>query len=246
MASGVLEGQQASVRIIPNRSSPESRGLHNPDTDLHSNHEPTSSVATTSGSVVPQAGNELLVLASGSPRRRELLAGLGVCFESLNLAIDERPVPHEEAMAYARRVAREKATAALPLRPGRWILGADTVVEIDGVILGKPSDQSAARTMLARLSGRTHRVITAVTLIGPDGTVQLDDAVVSHVRFRRLSPQDIDDYVRSGEPFDKAGAYAIQGLGGKHVESVEGSHSSVIGLPLELVKEELKTRGLLP
>ena len=208
--------------------------------------KPTSSVATTSGSMVPQAGNELLVLASGSPRRRVLLAELGVRFESLNLAIDERPVPDEEAMAYARRVAREKATAALQLRPGKWILGADTVVEIDGVILGKPSDQSAACTMLSRLSGRTHRVITAVSLIAPDGTVQLDDAVVSHVRFRRLSVQDIDDYVKSGEPFDKAGAYAVQGLGGKHVESVEGSYSSVIGLPLELVKEALTTRGLLP
>jgi len=195
--------------------------------------------------MVPQADGNLLVLASASPRRRTLLTEIGARFEALSLNIDERPIPNEEAIAYARRLAGEKARAAVPIRPGRWILGADTVVEIDGTILGKPLDAAAARDMLSRLSGRTHRVITAVTLIGPDGTVELDEAVVSRVRFKRLAAQEIDDYLMTGEPFDKAGAYAVQGLAGRYVESIEGSYSSVVGLPLELVKETLAKRGLL-
>jgi septum formation protein len=195
--------------------------------------------------MVPQADGNPLVLASASPRRRTLLAEIGARFEAFGLDIDERPIPGEEATVYARRVAGAKARAAVPLRPGKWILGADTVVEIDGAILGKPPDAAAARDMLSRLSGRTHRVITAVTLIGPDGVTQLDEAVVSQVRFKHLAAQEIDAYLLTGEPFDKAGAYAVQGLGGRHVESVEGSYSSVVGLPLELVKEALIKRGLL-
>jgi septum formation protein len=132
-----------------------------------------------------------------------------------------------------------------PVRPGRWLLAADTVVEIDGDILGKPADTAAARQMLSRLSGRNHRVLTAVILLAPDDTVQLDEVVTSRVRFREIEPREIDAYVATAEPFDKAGAYAVQGMGGAFVESIDGSYTSVVGLPLELVREALTAHGLL-
>ena len=201
--------------------------------------------ATTFGSMLPQAGHAPLVLASASPRRRTLLAEIGVRFESITVAVDERPLPNERAEPYARRVAREKAHAAVAVRPNTWILAADTVVSIDGLILGKPADSTAARAMLARLSGRTHRVLTAVVLLAPDRTVDVDEAVVSRVRFRQLPAREIDQYIATGEPFDKAGGYGVQALGGRLVEDVDGSFSSVVGLPIELVKEILGARGLL-
>jgi septum formation protein len=164
----------------------------------------------------------------------------------LAVNVDERPRPQENAEAYTRRIAGEKARTALRARPHAWILAADTVVEIDGLILGKPPDAAAARSMLSRLAGRTHRVLTAVTLVTAEGGVHVEEVVESRVRFRPLSVRDIDAYVATGEPFDKAGSYAVQGLGGRLVERVEGSYSSVVGLPLELVREALATRGLLP
>jgi len=139
----------------------------------------------------------------------------------------------------------EKAQAARGAWPGAWLLAADTVVEIDGHILGKPENQAVARHMLSRLSGRGHRVLTAVTLVGPDETVHLDEVVTSHVRFRRIDAHEIEAYVATGEPLDKAGAYAVQGLGGRFVESVEGSFSSVVGLPMEVVRAALADHDLL-
>lgn len=186
-----------------------------------------------------------LVLASGSPRRRALLEQIGARFATLAVDVNEQPQAGEPAAAYARRMAREKADAGLRLRPEAWILAADTVVEIDSLILGKPNDASAARAMLARLSGRTHRVLTAVRLLAPDGTVHVDELVVSRVQFLPLSNQDIDAYVATDEPWDKAGAYAVQGLARRFVERVEGSYSGVVGLPLEVVAAALRTRGIL-
>ncbi len=159
--------------------------------------------------------------------------------------VDERSLPGEPPVAYARRVATAKAHAAHERQPGTWVLAADTVVEIDGSLLGKPTDVDAAREMLWRLSGRTHRVLTGVVLLAPDGSPDIDEVVVSHVRFRELARPEVEAYLATGEPFDKAGAYAVQGLGGRFVVGVEGSRSSVIGLPAELVGEALRARGLL-
>jgi septum formation protein len=170
---------------------------------------------------------------------------IGARFEILVRPIDERCRADEAPRAYARRMAMEKARAAREARPGTWLLAADTVVEIDDQILGKPENPTIARDMLSRLSGRGHRVLTAVTLVGPDETVHLDQVVTSHVRFRSIDAREIDAYVASGEPLDKAGAYAVQGLGGRFVESVDGSFSSVIGLPMEVVRAALVHHALL-
>ncbi len=193
----------------------------------------------------PQAEIPGLVLASASPRRSELLRTLTTNFGVLPVDVDEDPQDGEAALAYTRRVAMDKARAARRLHPGAWILAADTIVEIDGSILGKPAGAAAAAAMLRRLSGRAHRVHTAVILVGPDGAARVDEVVTSRVRFRVLSAEEIDGYVATEEPHDKAGAYAVQGAGGRFVEAVEGSFSNVIGLPLELVGRALRAHALM-
>jgi septum formation protein len=170
---------------------------------------------------------------------------IGARFEIVLRPIDEQSRPGEAPRAYARRMAAEKAQAVRGARPGTWLLAADTVVEIDDQILGKPEDATVARHMLSRLSGRVHRVLTAVTLVGPDETVHLDQVVTSHVRFRPIEAHEINAYVDTGEPLDKAGAYAVQGLGGQFVECVDGSYSSVVGLPMEVVRAALVAHDLL-
>ena len=195
--------------------------------------------------MIPQAQDTPLVLASASPRRRALLAAIGARFEAVPVSIDETPGQGEAPEPYVRRVAGNKAQAARALRPDRWILAADTVVDVDGTILTKPADAETARGMLLLLSGRMHRVLTAVWLMAPDGTPHVDDTVVSHVHFRPLASHEIDAYIATGEPFDKAGAYAVQGFGGRFVQRVEGSFTCVVGLPMELVTEALSSRGIL-
>lgn len=171
-----------------------------------------------------------IVLASASPRRREILTALGVPFEAHAMDVDESPAAGESASALARRVARAKADAGVRrFGPSRHVLAADTVVDVDGVGLGKPEDDADARRMLALLSGRTHQVRTAVALAFAGQVRALE--VVTDVRFRALDAATIDRYVASGEGRDKAGAYAVQGLGGGFVVSVSGSSSNVVGLP---------------
>jgi len=184
-----------------------------------------------------------LYLASGSPRRRELLTQIGIPFTPLNAAVDETPLPDEAAPAYVERLARAKAGAGLatllpmdtqmPLA----VLGADTAVVLDGRILGKPVDRADALAMLAALSGREHQVLTAVALA--DRQRCLSVCVTSQVRFRSISSQEAEAYWASGEPLDKAGAYAIQGLGAVFVQRIEGSYSAVVGLPLSETAELL-------
>jgi septum formation protein len=170
-----------------------------------------------------------LVLASGSPRRRELLAHLGVPFTVVAADVDETPRPGEGPVELVRRLAAAKAAAV----DGDPVLAADTVVELDGEILGKPADAAAARRMLARLSGRSHHVHTGVALRAGE---RLDvEVVTTAVTFAALTPEAIEWYVATGEPLDKAGAYAIQGAGGVFVESIHGSASNVVGLPLATV-----------
>ena len=172
-----------------------------------------------------------LVLASASPRRRELLASLGLEFAVRPVDLDETYRPGEAAPDYVLRLAREKALARAG--PGELVLAADTVVVLDGELLGKPSDPEEARRMLARLAGRRHTVYTGVALV--DGGREATEVVASEVEIAPLSAEEIDWYVATGEPLDKAGSYAIQDLGALFVESVEGNYTNVVGLPLPAV-----------
>ena len=172
-----------------------------------------------------------LYLASGSPRRRELLTQIGVPFIVINAPVDESPLPSESAPAYVERLARAKAAAGLARVDGpAVVLGADTAVVLDGRILGKPENREDALAMLADLSGREHQVLTAVAL--DDGQRVHSFCVTSTVRFRAISTDEAQRYWASGEPSDKAGGYAIQGLGAVFVSGLSGSYSAVVGLPL--------------
>jgi septum formation protein len=185
-----------------------------------------------------------LVLASGSPRRRELLASLGLEFEVRPVDLDETPRPGEHPEAYVARLARAKAAAAL--RPGELVLAADTVVVLDGELLGKPSDPAAARAMLGRLAGREHTVHTGVELAEDTGSGARRAGAVatSRVRIAPMEEATIAWYVATGEPLDKAGAYAIQDLGALFVETVDGNYTNVVGLPLPTVHRLFAELGL--
>ncbi|ELY3542228.1 septum formation inhibitor Maf [Cronobacter turicensis] len=172
-----------------------------------------------------------LYLASGSPRRQELLGMLGVTFERLVPGIEEQRALQEAPQDYVTRLARDKARAGVALAARDLpVLGADTIVVLDGDVLEKPRDADHAAEMLRRLSGQTHEVMTAVALA--DKQRVRERLVMTRVTFRALTAQDIAAYVESGEPMDKAGAYGIQGLGGCFVRRIEGSYHAVVGLPL--------------
>ena len=184
------------------------------------------------------------ILASGSPRRVDLLRAAGQRFEAEASHADEARRSGEGALHFAARVAEEKAREVAARRPGRWVLGADTVVIVDGEALGKPRDGADAIAMLARLSDRAHEVATAFVLLDPRGATLALRVVRSKVVFRRLGAQEIAAYVATGEPLDKAGAYAIQGGAAAFVVSLHGSLSNVIGLPMDEVEETLRQAGL--
>lgn len=171
----------------------------------------------------------VLCLASASPRRRDLLASIGVEVEICPVDIDESPHHAEAPGAYVARLARQKASAGAGLSylP---VLGSDTAVVCDGEILGKPDDQQHAAAMLRALSGRSHQVLTAVAISGPAG--MLEACVTTRVAMREIAEHEIAAYWATGEPADKAGGYAIQGLAAIFIERIEGSHSAVVGLPL--------------
>jgi septum formation protein len=184
-----------------------------------------------------------IVLASASPRRAELLRAAGFAIEVVPAEVDEAPIPGEAPDAYVARVARDKASAVACRKPGSLILGADTAVVLDGEILGKPAGDEDARRMLERLSGRTHDVMTGVTLLldGREfGAVQR-----TRVHFLPITADEIAWYIETGEPHDKAGAYAIQGLASRFVGRIEGSCSNVIGLPVATVYQLLREAGQL-
>ena len=178
-----------------------------------------------------------LVLASASPRRAELLSTAGFTFDVRPADVDETPRPAEPPATYALRVARDKALAAAaqvgPSGNDVWILAADTVVVVDGYILGKPAGDGDARRMLGMLSWAVHEVLTAV-VVRHAGS-EFSEVVSTRVRFTELSPAEIDWYVQSGEPNGKAGAYAIQGMGSRFIDWIEGSWSNVVGLPVATV-----------
>lgn len=186
-----------------------------------------------------------LYLASGSPRRRELLTQIGVPYTALSAEIDETPFADEQPLAYVERLARGKAQAglaSLSAASEACVLGADTAVVLDGRILGKPLDEADARAMLTALSGREHQVLTAVAVANRQGSEAL--VVSSYVRFRPIRAEEIQAYWASGEPRDKAGSYAIQGLAAIFVEALQGSYSGVVGLPLCETAELLSRFGI--
>ena len=191
-----------------------------------------------------------LILASASPRRAEILSDAGIVFDVLAVNVDETPRAGESAEAMCRRLAEAKARAAVarlgPTNEQTIIVAADTTVEIAGEILGKPASPEAAREMLRRLSGKTHHVLTALALVFlPDGATR-SDLESTEVCFSALSAKEIDEYVATGEPMDKAGAYAIQGRAGRFVERVEGCYFNVVGLPLARLYRNLKELGWSP
>ena len=185
-----------------------------------------------------------LLLASASPRRRELLERVGVPLEVRPAEVDEEPAAGEQPSAYVARVAHAKAIA-VKRRPGQWVLAADTTVTIDGKILAKAATPEEATVMLHQLSGRVHQVITAFTIVGDveDAPFHRDGIIASDVVVIELAPALIADYVASGEWRGKAGAYAIQGIGAALVREVRGSVTNVIGLPLVEVLEALRAVG---
>ncbi len=187
----------------------------------------------------------MLVLASASPRRRQLLGWLGVPYDLDVPEVDERPEAEESASDMVRRLARAKAAMVASRRPASWVLAADTVVEIDGEIFGKPVDAEDASRMLGRLAGREHRVATGFALLAPGGIERAVDVVVTRVRFRPLVAAAIHAYVGSDEPAGKAGGYAIQGQGAALIDRIDGSFTNVIGLPLVEVSRALVEAGLL-
>ena len=180
----------------------------------------------------------MLILASQSPRRKEILSNAGIPFEVRAAAVDESLIDGESPGEYVRRLARAKAFA-VPMNPGEVILGADTTVVVDDVILAKPEDEHDARRMLAMLSGRAHVVVTAICLRHPGG--EIVDAESTLVRFVELTVEEIHAYAASGQPMDKAGAYAIQGLASKYADRIEGCYFNIVGLPISLVWKHLRT-----
>ena len=173
-----------------------------------------------------------LVLASQSPRRAEILRQAGILFVVRVASVDETPLPAEDPIEYVRRLAEAKAVA-VPAEEGETVLGADTTVVVDGQMLAKPEDAADARRMLSLLSGRRHEVITGICL--RRGEERLCDHAVTAVWFAPMSEREIEDYVASGEPMDKAGGYAIQGLASKFIPRIEGCYFNVVGLPVSLL-----------
>jgi septum formation protein len=199
----------------------------------------------------------MLVLASASPRRQDLLRSAGISFVVQPADVDETPVAGESARDCAERLARLKALAVWQNRPQDTVLGADTIVVVDGAILGKPTDADDAARMLRMLSGRQHQVITGVAVVksplkpkadlstgsghalnGAHGVIVRSETTV--VMMNELSDDEIRDYVATGEPMDKAGAYAIQGIASRWIPRIEGDYSNVVGLPVALVHQMLR------
>jgi septum formation protein len=186
--------------------------------------------------------SERVILASASPRRRELLTLVGIAHEVMPADIDESLLAGETPPAHAERLARTKAHTIAAREPGAVVIAADTIVVVDGDVLGKPRDPAEARTMLARLSGRTHTVLTAIAVARAAQTESAVEAV--EVTFRTVSDQDIRAYIATGEPMDKAGAYGIQGFGATIVERVDGDYFSVMGLGLRRLVDLLARVGV--
>lgn len=244
-------------------SRPSTPDTESPTSSLFANSDAAGQRKVMSQDVVQQsiaqqgAAQAELILASGSPRRRDLLASIGIQCEVAPVDIDETPQANESPEHYVLRLAREKAQAgfaALAQRTagqtaGRRVLGADTALALDGRILGKPRDEADAREMLLSLSGRSHQVLSGVALCHGDAGRDMrcaSELVESRVTFRTITPEEAARYWATGEPADKAGGYAIQGFGAVFVSHLEGSYSAVVGLPLHETAQLLSKAGVQP
>lgn len=187
----------------------------------------------------------LLILASSSPRRRYLLEQAGLSFSVIPSSIDETSIPISSPEIYARVLAEAKADNVSEKYPEKWVIGADTIVLKDQTILGKPGSIAQARTMLKQLSGQTHQVFTGYSICCKVKNRKFSETVKTEVLFKNLADQEIEWYIHTTEPFDKAGAYAIQGLGTFLVKSINGSYTNVVGLPICEVIECLIKEGVL-
>lgn len=181
----------------------------------------------------------ILILASESPRRKTLLNDLGLRLKIVPAEVPEIPEPHEDPLWFSQRLAERKAGVVSARYPGRWVLGADTIVALEGTLFGKPRQAREAADFLRALSGKTHRVITSFSLRNGLKKFSHTGSVTTRVTFKKLSSQEIAWYVRTGEPLDKAGAYAIQGKGAFCVKTIRGSYTNVVGLPVTEVLEAL-------
>lgn len=189
--------------------------------------------------------NVELILASQSPRRKYLLEQAGLRFSVIPSPFDESAVAPAEPAPYVRRLAEGKADDVATRYPDAWVIGADTIVTTENHLLGKPTSPEAARRMLRRLSGKTHQVYTGFCICRQRNSVKFIDAVRTDVTFKKLSENEIEWYIQTGEPFDKAGAYAIQGMGTFLVRRINGSYSNVVGLPVCEVIEILIREGIM-
>ena len=186
-----------------------------------------------------------VILASQSPRRRYLLEQAGLTFSVIPSSVDENEIQLTDPMEYVKTLADAKAMEVAERFPESWIIGADTIVTIDQAILGKPASPEEAKAMLARLSGQSHCVYTGYAIVNRERSVAVCDAIKTVVAFKLLSNAEIDWYIGTGEPFDKAGAYAIQGMGTFLVRRINGSYTNVVGLPVCEVIETLLSLGVI-
>ncbi len=189
-----------------------------------------------------------LILASGSPRRARLLAEIVGSFRIITSSVEEDQDEGETPSAYVVRVSREKAESVAdgpePRGSAGWVLAGDTIVVLEEAVFGKPEDEEHARWMLEQLQDRRHEVITGICLLNRKQAVCYLEAVRTQVWMRKIEPDEMDAYIRSGEPCDQAGGYAIQGYGGRFIRKIEGSYSNVVGLPMERLREVLRTYGI--
>jgi septum formation protein len=190
--------------------------------------------------------NYRIILASSSPRRRELLRNLGFAFDVIQPSADETVSENETPEDFALRVSVEKAwSVSRSLGEGAVVIGADTIVVVDGEMLGKPEDPEEASSMLRKLSGKEHHVYTAFSIVRPKDEILHSEIVDTSVRVKTLAASEIEGYIKTGEPMDKAGAYGIQGIGSFMVRGIEGSYSNVVGLPVEELLAALKKLGIV-
>ena len=189
--------------------------------------------------------SNILILASQSPRRKYLLNQAGLKFKVIPSQVDESTVRMTSPESYVKILAEQKAQDIARQYPDNYVIGADTIVLMDGTILGKPRSRDEARHMLARLSGKTHQVLTGFAVCCTARSYSYSDTVKTDVRFKTLAPEEIEWYIHTPEPFDKAGAYAIQGLGTILVKSINGSYTNVVGLPVCEVIELLLKEGVI-
>lgn len=185
------------------------------------------------------------ILASASPRREKLLRSVGLKFKIIPADVDETYLKGESPRAHVQRLANDKASVIASQYPKALVLGADTIVVIDGLILGKPKNKKQAREMLERLSGRQHTVFTGFTIACAGSGLSKTRVIRSAVHFKKINPEEMDWYINCDEPYDKAGGYAVQGKGAYFIKAIRGSYTNVIGLPLCETLEELKILGVI-